>query len=59
MIGKDKKRVVVTVSKETAADIERAAMEENRSVSNYLETLIKRHKFLYESGMLTREGEGK
>ena len=52
MIGPDKKRVVVTVSKETAADIERAAIAQNRSVSNYLETILKRHKFLYENGML-------
>ena len=55
MIGPDKKRVVVTVSKETAADIEKTAMEQNRSVSNYLETILKRHKFLYENGMLNRD----
>ena len=39
------------MEKERAAEIEQAAREANRSISNYLETVILKHKEIYERGM--------
>ena len=50
-ISKGKKRLVITMEKERAAEIEQAAREANRTISNYLETVILKHKEIYERGM--------
>ena len=57
MIGKDKKRLVITLDKKRAAEIERAAMEANRSVSNYLETIILKHTGQYREIFVKKEEE--
>jgi len=42
-IGKDKTRMVVTVTKEEHEKIKEYAKKENRNVSNYMQVLIKEH----------------
>lgn len=41
-IGNDKVRILVTLSREDKERLEEAARNENRSVSNYIYTLIKK-----------------
>lgn len=41
MIGNDKERIVITIDKADKKPLQEAAARENRSVSNYVATLIK------------------
>lgn len=42
-IGKDKSRMIITLDKEDHEKIKVLAKQENRSVSNYMQVLLKRH----------------
>lgn len=41
-ISSDKVRILVTVTREVKEELEKAAKQENRSVSNYIYTLIQK-----------------
>lgn len=41
-VGNDKIRILVTIPREDKLKLEKVAKEENRSVSNYIYTLIKK-----------------
>ena len=43
-VSKDKKRLVVTLEASFAAALEAAAKRENRSISNYLETILRKYQ---------------
>lgn len=43
MIKEDKTRIQVVISKDTKEKLEKLAKQENRSVSNFVSTLISKH----------------
>lgn len=43
MIKEDKTRIQVTITKDTKKKLEKLAKQENRSVSNFVSTIISKH----------------
>lgn len=42
-VSKDNGRIVITVTKEVKAELEALADKDNRSVSNYVATILQKH----------------
>ena len=49
-IGKDKERIVITISKEDKKQLQEIAASESRSMSNYISVLIKECIKAHENG---------
>lgn len=48
-VGTDKVRVLVTLTKEDKENLERLAKNDNRNLSNYINTVLKKHMIELES----------
>ena len=48
MVGKDKERMILTISKEDKTKLQEIAKEENRSLNNLINTILK--EYLKKSG---------
>lgn len=48
-VGTDKVRVLVTLTKEDKENLERLAKNDNRNLSNYINTILKKHMIELES----------
>jgi len=49
MISKENKRTIITLPKELRIWLEEQAIKENRSLSNYISTVLQKHKEEIES----------
>lgn len=57
-VSKEKRRLVVTVDAAFAGQLEEAAKKENRSISNFLETILRKHQAEIMPGK-EKKGKGK
>lgn len=48
-VGTDKVRVLITLTKEDKEKLEKLAKKDNRNLSNYINTVLKKHMIELES----------